>query len=290
MKFSSICFLILSSLHCLQLSINNFGLARYEETSKSNELESNIRLEAFKEAIKPFRYENPNQIVTLGSNCLTKFRALSFIRKNPRILGCNHLFDYMVPLDYSLLAEAIANNFTDAFKKDLLTVTHDYWNSGGSVIHHTKYKFQFNHAFDGHDEVNHFGFINRLDEALLQKYFYLIEAKFDHLVENSQKAFTNLNRPLYVIYASKTHADPKKQRQEDFLEVLSAIKSLRDNKFLLLVLVGRDLASENSYNFDVLIDGNLCFHMIESYNNDDWHIRKSVKQWDELFEEIFKKQ
>lgn len=76
----------------------------------------------FNEALQPFLAEPIDNIVIFGSNCLPKFRVNLYCTQTKKFQIYNHLFDWMIPLIYSLLAMSVDNNFIDAFDKQLLTI------------------------------------------------------------------------------------------------------------------------------------------------------------------------
>lgn len=250
--------------------------ANVDQVHESTHLE---RLGKFRRAIGSLKNKNFNQIVTLGCNCLTKFRAMSFVENyGDGIKLCNHLFDWSSILNYSSFADAVRNNFTDVFGKYYLSVKPPIWATEGNVLHNDKYQMMFLHAIEKSPTLTRKSF---------RKYEYsLIESKFNHLTENSQKALTSGHKTLYLVYASYP-SYPEGQTQQDFLNLLSAIKSMRDDNFLLLVLVSTSISSLNHYDYDVIIRGNLCFHLIDDYQYEQWHDGPSVYQWDELLKIVF---
>jgi hypothetical protein len=139
----------------------------------------------------------------------------------------------MVPLNYTLLGLAGENNFTDSFGEELLTTSrYDVFNA----IFNAKYKFIFNHAFDGFDHiVSHLKPKMLLTEESFHKYYYLIDKKFKHLTEKSQEAIHSGKKTINLIFGDVTHSDPKGQRQEDFIAFTGTgnikILSLSGTKF-----------------------------------------------------------
>lgn len=247
----------------------------------------------FKNILQSFKTKNFEQIVSLGCSCLPKQRVLSFLSSSyilKNLSSCNHLFDWMVVSNYTLFAEAIKNNLSDVFGKDYLTVKPDTWENRGAVLHNEKYRFQFNHAFDGHRQVSHYNYYNMLNQDSFKRYYHLIDEKFAHLIQNSRLAFSGLKRTLYIAYASSNHSglNARGITQEDFIKFHKALKdSRKDENFLLLVLVSRETSLNNNYDYDLLINQNLCFHLIDFYLPSQWDSDKSVKQWNDIFQLIF---
>lgn len=112
----------------------------------------------------------------------------------------------------------------------------------------------------------------------------MIAAKFNHLKENSKLAFKTSKRTLYVVYADKLSDLPNGLTQTDFQTLLQALKLQRNDNFLLLVLVTDRLSQLSNFNFDVLIDGNLIFHLIKEFDNPKWHTAESINQWNEVLQ------
>ena len=82
-------------------------------------------LSLFEKAINLSRINSFEQVTTIGANCLSKFRIRNFLRKhnyNEKIENPNHLFDWMVPFDYTLFSKALLNEFNDSFGTDSLKV------------------------------------------------------------------------------------------------------------------------------------------------------------------------
>lgn len=146
-------------------------------SSQSHELknaENYSKLEKLKFALNEQSNTEPFELfVTLGSNCLSKFRVQHFLnmktKNNIKDLNINHMFDWMFILNYSAFGEALLNDFEDVFGLQYLDVIND---CGGRFLENKKYNFLFKHAFDGFNQVNHFENRNRLTKELFKKYFH----------------------------------------------------------------------------------------------------------------------
>lgn len=248
----------------------------------NNTKSDNIQEKLFelKFALHNYLSEPFNYIVTMGMDCLTKIKVLAFVKNRLNLEICNHLFDWMVPLNYTAFGKAIENNFDDVFGLDYLNVT---FYQGFNVLKNEKYEFCFNHAFEGFNEVSHNPKAsNILTNESFHKYFYLIESKFNHLVENSKKAVTTAKKTLYLVNAVSYRQGSVKP--EDFLYFFRSIKSKRNNNFLLLVLISEKIAKMYSFKFDTIIEGNLIFHMMNEYTYGLWNSESSNRQWKEILD------
>lgn len=252
-----------------------------DEISNSNSKKSSWQ--KFNQAVLPFLDEPITTVLTFGTNCLAKFRVLSFCHDETilkRFKNHNHLFDWMAPLNYTLLGIAAENNFTDAFGEEFLTVKHfDIF----STLFNDKYKFIFAHAFDGFDNfVSHHDRTTFLTDDLFHKYYYLIDEKFKLLTQKSQEAIHTDKKTLYIIYGDTVYSDPMGQRQENYIAFTNSIKKHRNNNFLVLVLVTNNLSAVNDYIFDTIIEGNLIIHQIQFYPYNRWSHKESITQWNNI--------
>ena len=264
------------------LGIKSLALSLGEISVKTKYFSSNI--DAFKTALKPILNESFESVLSFGSCCLTKYRILSFCKQNPEVKNSNHLFDWMVPLNYTALGEAIKNEFKDVFGTNFLTVKHEY---SLQVLYNYKYQLVFNHAFDGIKEVSTRENHNLLTTDSFLKYYHLIEKKFKYLTNNSKYAILNTKKTLYIVYATNYPSKPNGQKQADFFSLMHSIKSKRNDRFLLLVMVTDTLSSINTYEFDVLLEGNLIFHQIKHFSMFFWHCEESIQEWNEILELFF---
>lgn len=239
----------------------------------------------FNEALQPFLSEPVDDIVVFGSNCLPKFRVNSYCTETKKFQIYNHLFDWMIPLNYSLLAMSVDNNFTDAFDKKHLTIKRMLVKK---AVYNTKYQFIFVHAFDNIKGWERFFSHTILTTQVLHNYYHLIDGKFKHLTRKSQEAIHTEKKMVYLIYGEPVNSDPKGQRQEDYIAFTNSIKKQRNDNFIVLVLVSSLLANMNEYTYDTLIEGNLIIHQIDYYRNPSWECKESVTQWNNIFE-IFAK-
>ncbi len=254
-----------------------------------NQAKRSYELDVFNNSIYHLGNIPFEQIVTIGSNCLTKFRILSYLKKSSQsqesqkqIENPNHLFDWFVPLNYTLFGEALLNDFNDSFDPDVLKV--GKFPGMGAILVNPKYGFIFNHAFDGIDEVSSYDNHKLLTTESFHKYFYLIKDKYDHLKKNSRKAFMNNKRTVYIVYACSSPSKINGQKQIDFVNLMHSIKSKRDQNFLLIVLVSSNILSVNNYEFDIVIEDNLIFHEIKLFSFNQWHSKESIKQWDDILQ------
>ena len=237
-------------------------------------------------AIEVFKNGEPfEQIVTLGANCLAKFRALEYKKSNGRIETWSHLFDWMVVMNYTALGKAVENDFNDVFGLQYLKVASASWDSSIPVLYNEKYQFQFNHAFDGLNEISYSQLSNKLTTASFHKYFHLIEKKFEYLSEKSRKAINTTKKTLYLSY-SVGPSDINGNRHEDFVSMLRSIKSKRNNNFLYLVLVTEEMARMNIYDFDELIEGNLVFHLVRDFHLNLWSGPECSAQWNDILDVV----
>lgn len=251
----------------------------FQKSIVDSEKSKPIDLKMFTSAIEHFEHKSFNQIVTIGSVCLTKFRTKSFLNKydsQKKIYNVNHLFDWMYLLNYRFFGDALLNDFNDSFGLNHVKVKHNVFGIG-AVLTNDKYRFVFNHVFDANDHVSH----NRGPKCLTQQSFIenysSIAEKFDHLIKNSQTSFIGSKQPtLYVSYIF----DSLGKSQADFLYLLNAIKSKRDENFLLLVLVSEDVL--NQYDYDTILEENLIFHKIKFYQFKLWNSEDSINQWDDI--------
>jgi hypothetical protein len=262
----------------LIILIGSFSFcSRIEEFSNSEK-----SWEKFNQALLPFLNEQVSEVVTFGSNCLPKFRVISFCSNKTipkRFINYNHLFDWMVPLNYTLLGLAAENNFTDVFGEEFLTITRF---NNVNALYNAKYKLIFNHAFDGYSVMFQNNSKSLLNEELFHKYYYLIDDKFKYLTRKSQEAIHSDKKTMYLIFGDVTHSDPKSQRQEDFIAYTNSIKKQRNNNFIVLVLISDKLDAINNYSFDTIIEGNLIFHKIKSYPSVKWALEDSIAQWNKI--------
>lgn len=93
------------------------------------------KLEKLKFALSEQSNNEPFELfVTLGCNCLNKFRVQHFLNmktnNNIKNLNINHLFDWMFIRNYTALGEASFNDFEDVFGLHLNVVN----DCGGSVL------------------------------------------------------------------------------------------------------------------------------------------------------------
>ena len=181
--------------------------------------------------------------------------------------------------NYRLLGEALRNNFNDAFGLDSISVVP---NGDKSALSNEKYKFMFIHVFEGFRYVSHSGW-NKVTPESLKYHFHLIGDKYRYLTQNSREAFANSKKALYVIYADISRGH---NTQNDFLNLLSAIKTKRDNNFLLLVLVANESSVKSSFDMDIVLDGNLIQHAVSHYVFGQWDWPESIKQWDDVLHTI----
>lgn len=238
------------------------------------------KLKQFKNLKKIFLNNTFTEIVPIGSCCILKYHVRSYCQKNSLIENENFLFDWMVVLNYTLFAEALKNNFTDAFQKDSLTVTRgSYANKDLIFLYNAKYKFEFVHALNG---IKPF----RLTQTSFEENYPLLEKKYEYLSQKTFQAFQSEKRTIYVGYACNLLSDPNGQRQEDFVQVLRSIKQRRDSNFLMLVLVTEIIHKINNYDLNNLIEKNLIFHQVKFYNWADRGIKDSMTQWQNIFEEL----
>lgn len=254
--------------------------SKYEIQNSSENLTCNTnehQLKNLEIAISPYLNKKFELVVTLGSLCLTKYRISSFphIKRNFEV--SNHLFDWMIILNYTAFGMAVENEFNDVFGIDYLNVTNESW------LKNEKYNFLFNHVF-GFEEVSHKG-KNRLTHELFHKYYYLVEAKMNALVNNSKNAIMNSKKTLYVVYAGTStftgfSADGK--TQSDFINLMNSIKLKRDDNFMILVLVTEKMAARFFYEFDVVIENSIVFHLIKEFDVHNWSSEESVSQWNKV--------
>lgn len=240
--------------------------------------------EKFNEALQPFLAEPIDNIVVFGSNCLPKFRVNSYCTETKKLQIYNHLFDWMIPLNYSLLAMSVDNNFTDAFDKQLLTIKRVIIKK---FVYNPKYQFIFPHAFDNIKGLERFFSNTILTNQVLNKYYHLIEEKFKHLTRKSREAIQTDKKMVYLIYGEPVNSDPKGQLQDDYIAFTKSIKKQRNDNFLVLVLVSSLLATINHYTYDTLIEGNLIIHQIDFHRNLSWDSKESIAQWEKIFEIFF---
>ena len=272
MIFLNIVFVILSGTFSISSKISS--KVKTDEISNSNS-----SWQKFNQALLPFLGEAIKSVVTFGSNCQAKGRVVSFYNNKTiikRFQTHNHLFDWMVPLNYTLLGIAAENNFTDAFGEEFLTVRPLL---GVLSLFNDQYQFIFNHPFDG---IGNFVSHKFLNDDLFHKYYYLIDEKFKLLTQKSQEAIHTDKKTLYIIYGDTTHSDPMAQRQEDFIAFTNSIKKHRNNNFLVLVLVTDSLSARNDYIFDTIIEGNLIIHQIQLYPYNLWSHKESITQWNNI--------
>ena len=240
------------------------------------ELNENLKI-----ALIPLKNEPFELVVTLGNCCLTKFRVMSYHKLNPKFKTVNHLFDWMNPLNYTAMGKSVENDLNDAFGLDHLIIRNSHHSDNIKVVANSKYEFEFRHVFDGLFSLN------QLTEEMFHKYFRSIETKFDHLVQNSKYAFFDNKKTLYIVYVGLDETNLEKNKQDDFLSFLHSLKLKRNDNFLLLVLVTDELSLKNKYNFDVLIEGNIIFHMINEYRIAKWNCKESLIQWDNILNLFF---
>lgn len=250
-------------------------------------------------SLKPLLKEEPfSEIVTLGSMCLPKFRVKSFLGKNMQknLRNGNYLFDWMFILNYTLLAKAISNNLTGVFDQQSLVVkpqrfydknyeiflnqvykkafspeTRSKNRDRPSGLYNEKYDFFFNHVYDHMRGVH-------LTPELFNRTYASFHSKFVYLIHQSLNAFRNPRKTLYLSYVYT-----EQHQQSDFVTLMNSIKAQRgNNNFLLLVLVIETLKPSNTYAFDLIIDGNLCFHEIKFYAYPEWFSAASIQQWDNI--------
>lgn len=224
----------------------------------------NSDFQKFTTAIKPLLSNSSfTEIVTLGSLCLPKFRVRSFLTGNQQVnlRNGNYLFDWMFILNYTRLAIALRNNLTGVFDKESLVVR-------AGMLHNPKYAFLFNHVYD------HIKGFKLTPQTFMETYDSIID-KYVYLTQQSLYSFRMPQKTLYISYVYNRHS------QSDFVNLLNSIKSQRvNNDFLLLILVTKGL--KETYDFDTLIDGNLCFHEIDNYPYPVWHSEKSKSQWNRI--------
>lgn len=260
-------------------SSEQFFIPKFDNNSNSKHLDS---IETILQPIlsKPF-----DQIVTLGRSCLTKMRVLSFLKYSNLScdLSCNHLFDWMVPYNYSLFGNAIINNITDAFLNSTLIVK-EAKTKNIILLYNPKYQFMFPHAFKNvkgvHDQI----FTNEL----FKKFYNLIHEKFLYLSGKSRDAFSSEKRILYLIHIQGRAGET----QNDLIRLMRAIKSKRNSNFFILVLIQGQVSKSQflNYDFDKIIENNLYFHKIYEVNDPlgqlERKCEKSIKHWNELLEKF----
>lgn len=247
---------------------------------ESNEDLKKLNLVMIKMGLKNFE-----QVTSIGYCCLPKFRIVSFLSKNSiqkNNINTNHLFDWSEIYNYTRFGESLQNEFNDAFGLNYLKVRHDM-NCFGikSALYNEKYDFAFIHAFDGVKGISHSNIFSLQD---FHDNYHFISEKFDYLSKNSRKAFSGVKRTLYLGYS----LDKRREKQEEYLNLLRIIKSKRDTNFLLLILVTDNFSDNDSYEFDTILEDNLVFHKIKYYELLRWHSFDSIKQWDDILKVVLR--
>ena len=279
---------ILSLLICFVFGINLENDLDKIASNKIYDASDLPTLTQLKLAIEAFKNDEPfERIVTFGASCLPKIKALAYVKENQNFESWAHLFDWMFVKNFTALGKAVENDFIDVFGLNYLNVTPANWDKRIAVLHNEKYQFQFNHVFDGFNEVSHSQNRYKLTEESFPKYFPLIEKKFEHLSEKSRQGVNTTKKTLYLSY-SLNHKTAEGNAQEDFIYMLKSIKSKRDDNFLYLVLVTEDAAKLNKFDFNVLIEGNLVFHLIKDFRSPFWDGPKCSALWKNIFDAILK--
>lgn len=248
---------------------------------RCNKTDTFFHLESY---IKIFKIGPFDEIITLGSCCLPKWRLLSYIkRKKSTVKNRSGLFDWMVPLNYTLFGEAVQNDLLGSFEPNFLSVRPIPWsaNSKYLALYNIKYEFVFNHAFD---LVRNFKLSN---ESFLQM-FPIIRDKMVYLTNNSLAAFKSTQNILYIIYAAEWPSSPEGQGMQDFINLVNSIRRKRNNNFLVLVLTTRNMSKLNNYILNSAINDNLIIIEIDFYNINEWHSKESIEQWDKIFDIVLR--
>lgn len=250
------------------------------QTVSNNLLPDNLM--EYKTALRNSKFHNFNfeEVTTVGSNCYTKIRVKYYLDKfKKNISNPNHLFDWMMPINYTLFGDAILNNFNDSFGVDCIQVLNN--RSGvGAVLYNEKYKFAFTHSFDGIKEVSNQIGPKCLTQETFIKYYPLIAEKTTRMIEKSREAFTTSKRSLYVGSAVNPSFT---STQEDFHNFMRAVRLKRDENFLILILIAENIAKLKHFEFDKIIDGNLLFHKVKPYS---WYSAECINQWNEFLQII----
>jgi hypothetical protein len=226
----------------------------------------NDNIQKIAAALKPMLSDDPfTEIVTVGSNCLPKFRTQSFLKSqtSSNLHNGNYLFDWMGILNYSRLAEAVKNNLTGVFDQKSLEAR-----PGG--LYNQKYDLLFNHVYD------HMPRFRITPQSFAQTY-PSIQAKYVYLTSQTVAAFRMTQKTLYISYVYT-----QQHKQSDFINLLNSIRAQRkNNNFFMLVLVANNLSPIN-FVFDTLIEENLYFHQIDYYPLSHWHTEQSKAQWNRI--------
>lgn len=219
----------------------------------------------FNNTVNRFLSEPFTKIMTLGQDCLTKFRVRSFLKNcNSSMKNENYLFDWMQVYNYSLLGEAIRNNLTEVFTRSSLSVK-------PSGIYNEKFGFNFIHAFQ------HISGFNFTIENF-NRHFDSISNKYKYLTMKSLSGFKMPDKTLYLAYVYG-----QQHTQLEFENLLNSIKTQRNNNFLLLILVmKKQRHSFYNYSFNTMIGGNLCFFEFEFDSNFSWHSEETTTKWDKI--------
>ncbi len=201
-------------------------------------------------ALKTLYVSTPNiektfqGVVTLGDCCFPKIQLdLSLEKRFPGrsqiYSGGGNLFDYMIPRNLSLLADAIASGLTDSCPPTMV-VRDFFFHKGLFTALDDKYDMHFLHLLDQHPAgINS----HKLTQSLLDKYYPDIEPKITYL---KTKFTGNKKKSLYIVSGVHVVEGADLSLIEYFNT--STIRKLRDSiaamrgdmNFSLLVIYNRN--------------------------------------------------
>lgn len=183
------------------------------------------------------------KVITLGEGCGVKVQtnlyfSAKFPGKERNYTGGGYLFDYMVPANLGLLAEAISNRLEGCCDQSMV-VREIYW-ARGAVPRlftpvDTRYDMHFSHLFDQHPVVKG---AENVTQASFNRYFPDILPKITYL---KNKIIFNAHRTLYIVWGAKS-TKQQEFSEANIIKLRDAISFLRrDDNFCLLVWSNKNL-------------------------------------------------
>lgn len=197
------------------------------------------------------------RVITLGDCCMPKMQIDGYFanRPNPKaITGGGYLFDWCVPANLGLLADAIDAGLTDILTADTPVVPTP-WEKDGFAPYSEKYDVRFNHLFDKSEKVKHRAAEagegrELLSDAVYAANYAEVESKVDHLKSKLQNT---RERTLYVIQGVTPYFGRELSKKEHFThanvqKLQSALRKMRGNSDFTLVVM--DMTADSDIHED----------------------------------------